>query len=346
MSIRPCLQLRQTIDGRLRRNFNSEAGLVNRRKWLGGHLRWPLGLVMLPLTGLGACAPSPQRPDVSGSAGDAIADLTSGRPSSAADVLDHMRRADIVLLGEVHDNPHHHQRRAGLLAALGRPVPVVVEHLPRGATLRLPSGVQGDALRQLLETAGFDSRGWSWPLHQPVFETIARAGHSLHGGNLARDATRRVAREGTAALPVDLKTILDAAPLSAAARLALEQDLQAGHCGQLAASHLPGMVSAQRGRDAAMAAALAERVADLRATGRPGPVVLLAGNGHVRRDYGVPQLLAIRQPGVRMLSIEFAEAPRRESAAPAGLFDVVWTTPMASRADPCAGFTLPRPAGR
>ncbi len=319
---------------------------MNRRNWLGWQARWSIWLALTQATWLGACAADPNGFGMSDRQGDQIRDAATGRLLNVVDVLDRARAADVVLLGELHDNPHHHQRRAGLLAALGMAVPVVVEHLLRGAAPSLPSGAHGDALRQLLERAGFDSRAWQWPLHEPVFAAIARAGHSLHGGNLARETVRRVAREGADALPADLKVVIDAAPLSAEARLTLDQDLQAGHCGQLAASRLPGMVAAQRGRDAAMALTLADELNGLITKRRRGPVVLLAGNGHARRDYGVPQLLASRLPGVHMLAIEFAEPPHRETVSPDAPFDIVWTTPTVPRDNPCAGFVLPPPTGR
>ena len=41
-----------------------------------------------------------------------ILDLTSGREISVEVLAERLRSADVVLLGELHDNPHHHQARA------------------------------------------------------------------------------------------------------------------------------------------------------------------------------------------------------------------------------------------
>lgn len=270
-----------------------------------------------------------------------IDEVATGRRLSEADVAARLREADVVLLGEVHDNPLHHERRAALLVALGSPVPVVVEHLPRGSEPAWRPGSDDAALLLALERAGFDAKGWRWPLHRPLFRALAAGHHPVRGGNLSRDAVRPVVRDGVAALPPDLRTIVRDAPLAPAAQRALEQDLQDGHCGQLGARFLPGMTAAQRGRDASMAVALLAALAPGKAGGGRGPVLLLAGNGHVRRDYGVPQLLAAVRPDLRLLAVGFAELPTATAPAAGAPFDIVWSTPPAVRDDPCAGFVVP-----
>lgn len=293
----------------------------NRRRWLIGQAA-TLGLL------LGGCAVG------QGGPGNRIVDTATGRRVDEDELVERLRAADFVLLGEVHDNPLHHAQRGRLIAAMGEPVPVIAEHLPRGAAPALAKDASGEALRQVLEAAGFDARAWQWPLHEPLFAAIARAGDPLHGGNLPLELVRRVAREGGDALPAELRELVKAAPLPGAAQEALEQDLQQGHCGQLPASRLPGMVWAQRGRDSTMALAMASQLNQWRAMGRRGPVVLVAGNGHVRRDYGVPQLLAALVPHARVLAVGFVEEGGDVSAWQ-GLYDLAWTTTAAAREDPC-----------
>jgi uncharacterized iron-regulated protein len=306
----------------------SEASSCTRRAWM-----------LAVAAALGGCAGL--RPEQR----DRIVDTASGVTLSPADVASRMRSVEIVLLGEVHDNPHHHARRAALIGTLDPSAMVVAEHLPRGTAPTLAPGMGGDALRQALEAGGFDAKGWRWPLHEPLFAAITRAGLPLRGGNLERDAARRLAREGAAAMPADLAPWFAAAPLTGTARAALEDDLIQGHCGHLGASRLPGMVAAQQGRDAAMAQALMVARAE-RAAARspePAPVILLAGNGHVRRDYGIPALLRQRLPDARVLTVGFVEHTAQASAAASTLYDIVWSTPPAERDDPCKAF-IPRPA--
>ena len=274
--------------------------------------------------GLGGCAHAPWDTDD-------ITVGTSGGRLQRFELLALLHDSDYVLLGEQHDNAVHHRLRAELLAALPAPVAVVVEHLPRGASASLPRDGNGDTLLRALEAAEFDAAGWRWPLHEPLFAAIAARQHGLRGGNLPRDVARRTAREGAGALPAELRTLIEAVPLPAGAHATLLDHLQHSHCGQLPQQHLPSMLLAQRGRDAAMAASLR----DARMLSPRGPVLLLAGNGHVRRDYGVPQLLAGLAPAARMLAVGFVEPG--DVTVP-DLYDVTWTTPSPQRPDPCAGM--------
>lgn len=274
------------------------------------------------------------------------------QPLDAAQAQALFRQADVLLLGEQHDQPLHHRGRGALLAWLGQqlgPLEVVAEHLPQGASLRLMPGLQPTALLAALSQAGFEPQGWAWPLHAPLFEGLAQGGHHLLGGNLPRALARQVAREGVQALPPALRTWVASAPLAPPAQAALAQALLDGHCGHLSAARLPGMVAAQRGRDAAMAETVLQAQAAL---ARPAPVVLLAGNGHVRNDFGVPQLLAQARPALRLLSVGLVmgDAPPAPSALPC---DLAWVWPQASAAlgpDPCAGLAprmaapMPTPA--
>ena len=270
------------------------------------------------LTSLAGCAAWPD-------AEERIVEVASGHRLTRAELLAALAACEFVLLGELHDNPRHHARRGALLADLAAIAPgtvLVAEHLDRGRSVDF-----GADLRASLVAAGFDARGWQWPLHEPLFAAIARARLPLRGGNAPRDRVRDVARNGLAAAPAELRTLIDTAPLTAAAQAALDTDLVEGHCGRLPAARLSGMRAAQRVRDAAMALALRE------SGGRPA--VLLAGNGHVRTDFGVPQILAVEAPRARLASVGFLEPGTELVGTP---YTHVWVTSAVPRTDPCAGM--------
>ena len=249
-----------------------------------------------------------------------------------------MRQADHVLLGEVHDNPVHHLERAKLITALADRRPTVVfEQFSRSADAALATPVVGD-LEAWVDRAGLDRKGWAWPLHRPLIEAAQAANLRLRGGNLERDEVRQIARQGASAAPADLASRL-AAPLPTSAATALDNGLIEGHCGQLPASAVPRMRDAQAARDAAMADALLRAVAD-----GASSTVLIAGNGHVRRDHGVPLWLLRQQPTAKVLSVGFLEVGADGQPPPAAeraVYDMVWITPRQGRPDPCAGFLLP-----
>lgn len=259
--------------------------------------------------------------------GERIVDTRSGQSLSQPELLARLRQADFLLLGEIHDSPLHHRIRAELITALGTRA-VLAEHLDRGRRFHADNS---EPIQAGLESAGFDTKAWQWPVHEPLFGGLARAGIDVIGANLPRDQARDVVRSGSSALPADVAATLAAGPLSDTATQALDADLLDSHCGQLPANRVPAMRLAQRARDGAMAAELmhlAER-----------PAILVAGNGHVRSDYGVPQLLARLKPEARVVSVAFEETADGTDTGPSARpYSYIWYTAPTPRTDPCADF--------
>lgn len=241
-----------------------------------------------------------------------------------------------VLLGELHDNPGHHRARAEQLRRLIVQEPrtvVVFEQFSRSedaAVARARQAAPGD-VNAVIDAAKLDRKSWRWPLHQPLFEAVLQSGAEVRGGNIDRDQVRRIVREGDAAWPADLLALRERTAWNSAQQDALRQDIQDGHCGAMPEAMLPGMVQAQRARDAAMARAML----DAREAGAKR-VVLIAGNGHVRRDLAVPVYL--QAAGVPSTDIDAVAYLEPGSAAPAGGYDRVERAPAPSREDPCAQF--------
>jgi len=240
-----------------------------------------------------------------------------------------------VLLGEVHDNATAQQQR---LAALTRAVeagwrPAIAmeqfdrERQPDIDRARLERPHDAD---YLIEQAAGSKSGWDWALYKPVVALALQYNLPLRAANLSRADAAKIVRGGygdvfardqqaalglDGALPADIVTAQTAA-------------LDAGHCGHFPQAMLPGMLNAQAARDAVMAQALrpyASRGA-----------VLIAGNGHVRRDIGVPRWL--HEDGSRVLSVGYIE-----SDSPDQGFDVVVRVPAKERDDPCKGAMMGKP---
>lgn len=265
----------------------------------------------------------------------------------AQDELEHrLRDARYVLLGEVHDNPVHHRQRRDLVAAVvrdGRRPVIAMEQFDREQQPAL-SQAQRESPRDAarIKAAGrFNDQGWNWPDYAPIVQLALDHDLPLVAANLSRAEAFRVATSGTVA------TLGEAAvtalgldqPLPAAAQQKLERTIEEGHCGKAPRDILPGIVAAQRARDAVMAQALQQPATD--------GAVLVAGNGHVRRDFGVPQYLAA--DGVVVVGFlevrEGRAAPDNYYDSGSPEYDVIVYTPRTARADPCAGIRFkPRPA--
>lgn len=233
-------------------------------------------------------------------------------------LLHALRPARYRLLGEIHDNPAHHAIRARLVDALGRS-----GLRPRVAFEQFDAAHDGALQKLLLQekpkaeevarAVQFDREGWNWEFYRPIVEAALRHGMPLRAANLSRSETMRIAREGPPAP-------LPAWPAEREARL--RRIIFEGHCGALPERAVPGMVAAQRARDAKLAEALSRPPRD--------GVVLIAGNGHVRKDVGVPAYLP--RDGIVTLGLLEDTPP---DAAP---YDFVWVTAPAERPDPCEVF--------
>ena len=262
-----------------------------------------------------------------------VVDTRGGATLQAGELLQRMAGADFVLLGELHDNPVHHEVRGSLIRAAGSRPAVVFEQFQAAAgPIPLPGADQ--SREAWLDANGFDRNGWRWPLHQPVVEAAIANARTIWGSGIGRDQLRAVVRGGDAAAPEELRRLMEAAPLSAPARAAIDSDLVEGHCGQLPEPMIPGMRSAQVIRDASMTRALLSAVDG-------GSAWLIAGNGHVRADVAVPRLLTVAAPGKRLLVIGLLERGKDGSppgGAELGRYDLVIITPPTERGDPCASL--------
>ncbi|WP_240512135.1 ChaN family lipoprotein [Pseudoruegeria sp. SK021] len=261
----------------------------------------------------------------------------SGPPVSAEQItaphLSRLPQADIVLLGEIHDNAGHHANQALSLAAL-RPSAVVFEMLTSAQAEivnRLGAGAEG-----LPDALGWANSGWpDWPLYAPVFGALGDA--DVYGMALPRATVRAAITEGAAAVfPGDAGRFGLDQSLDASEAAQRQADQQAAHCNALPDEMLPGMVEAQRLRDAAFAQIT---LVALQETG--GPVAVITGNGHARTDHGMARALRQAEPGLRVLSVGHLES-LPEGDPP---YDLWLVTPPAPRDDPCAVFDRPAKDG-
>ncbi len=239
---------------------------------------------------------------------------------------DSLPEADVYFVGERHDNPNHHETQARLIAQIA-PSAVVFEMIPDGDVHLLGAPVPAEDLAERLNWWGRASGDVA--LWQPVFD--AAQGLALHGALIDRPAARAAMEAGVAeSFGAQAERWGLAEPLDKAEQAAREAAQQEAHCNAMPSEMLPVLVSLQRMRDAALARAI------LRAYEQEGgPVAVITGNGHARKDWGAPAVLGRGAPELSVFSIGLGE----EGAAPEGVFDRVLTdAPSPERDDPCAAF--------
>ncbi len=258
-----------------------------------------------------------------------IIDVRSSKALDESALADILKSADIVLLGELHDNKLHHEARGRLIARFAdHRRTVISEHLPAPNQVTFQSDIKTD-----LVAAGFDTEGWDWPIHQSLYEQIKNKGLSVVGGNLPKEEARRMFLQGVSSLPERMAKTYTQSRLDETAERKLDHDLVEGHCGKLPDKYLSRMRFAQRMTDLSLTHNLLDR----------RPSLLIAGNGHVRRDYGVPQILASVAPELKVVSIGFLEQGSGTQdllQSVSGQYDFIWITERAERKDPCENFKL------
>ena len=241
----------------------------------------------------------------------------------------------VVLLGEVHDNAAQHALRAAALrqwVGQGARPAIAFEQFDREHQSDIERARRerpADADYLIAQAKGRSD--WRWEFYRPFVALALEFDLPIVATNVSRGEAMRVAKEGWPAL-------FDSATRSALALDALPTDfwrkhedaIAVGHCNLLSAEELPALARAQMARDIIMAQSIQPYL--------DRGVVLLAGNGHVRRDIGVRFWLPadVTRTAISIGMLERDDDSMSESE---GEFDAYVITERAQRTDPCIGLT-------
>lgn len=260
----------------------------------------------------------------------------------------------IYVLGEIHDNPQHHWARAVIapkFQKLGsqKPLAWVFEQLNSSQQKAIddyeaetadPSRM-GEA-SEFKRRVGWAVSGWAQYNYDRLLQAPLDAKGAIYAGDVSRDEIKKAAKQGQESLPAAERARLKLdVPLGDKADAESKAEIEESHCGMLPREALPRMAFAQRYRDAHLADVL------LKAAAEHGSAILIAGNGHVRADRGVPWYIRQRAPDKKVVSVMLMEVeegkndpeayvPRDPEGKPAA--DYIIFTPRAARGDPCEGM--------
>lgn len=260
-----------------------------------------------------------------------------GKQATRESLLGAVAASDFVAVGEIHDNADHHRLQADLLKAMveaGKRPAVVFEMVPASLQPVLDKASE-TGVEKLGEALDWEGRGWpAWSMYRQIAEVALAAGLPLVAGDLDREVIRAVGKQGRKALAAeDASRIGLDLPFTAAASESLKQELVDSHCGMMPETMIAPMITVQRARDGALAAAMADHAVR--------GAFLVAGAGHVRDDRGAPAVLAQRLPEAGILTIGLLQAGESEALedyAADAPFDFVILTPRANIDDHCAGL--------
>lgn len=274
---------------------------------------------------------------------------SENRFATGGEIYDAIQRADFVLVGEKHDNADHHRHQAVLMREmfiLKRKPAIVFEMITQGQQAPLDAYLAAhpkDAKR-LGKAIGWEQSGWpKWRIYRPVADMALQYDAPLLAGGLNRDTTRAVGQKGVDALGAERvrRLKLDEA-IGKDMRDSMRAEIARSHCGQMPEQMADPMVTVTLAKDAAMAEAMIRGST----SGDRDSALLIAGNGHVRADRGVPWHLRRLSPGARIVSVGLVEVsgdatdPQDYVEGYGGSipFDFVWFSPRVDDDDPCEVF--------
>jgi uncharacterized iron-regulated protein len=183
----------------------------------------------------------------------------------------------------------------------------------------------------VIQKAG--GKGWEWNFYKPVIETALKLRLPIIAANLSSKDAMRIAREGLGAAlsPDTLHDFNLDMPLESDLFQKQKIAIEVGHCHTLPNSAFKGMVDAQVARDVWMAKTIRDHASH--------GLILLAGNGHVRKDIGVYHWLNNAERA-RTQVIAYTEDESATMSGPeAHLYDRTISIEPFERDDPCEAFT-------
>jgi uncharacterized iron-regulated protein len=273
----------------------------------------------------------------------------NGQVSSWNALTDALLDTEYILIGEIHPNRDHHamqSRVIELLAQRDRKPLVVWEMIPedKQAVLDAQNLTTAEAVRALEKKLNWSSSGWPpWSIYEPIALAAARHNLSMRGAALDSTFLREMAANGVTNLPADHLTRLHLKePLSEISNASMLDQLYSGHCELMPKTALAPMQLVQRARDGAMADAM------LRQAEHKHGAVLIAGNGHVRKDWGVAAVLErhLEKHSIDANVLSIAQIEVTDAASAAAdyteintepeIYDFILFTPRADVKDHCA----------
>ena len=280
-----------------------------------------------------------------------IWDMNSRSYIDEAELLARTNKADVLLLGEVHDNTQHHELQQKLLKARidsGTSPALMMEQLDAASQPALDQALAGSNHDVVMSNVNALIKFTDWEAYSPLLAIAVDNKLPVIAANVPNQHLQPVIWKGYVAY--------DAAELK---RLAVEEvwnenrqkflvnNMGGAHCGQLRDELREGLTRSQRLRDALMTDSAISSV--------DRGVVAIVGSSHARRDIGLPLYFAARVPTASIVSIGFVEvSPGRadpnaysgDSATGEAPFDLIWFTPRMEREDPCANFVKPKESRR
>ena len=247
-----------------------------------------------------------------------IIDAQSGDQVAQSELIMRAAKADVVYLGERHDNAEHHQLQRQVLQGLvdrGLRPAIGFEFFDIGQTSQLMQYVSGQATlmalgpqtntltpeQRLRRQLGWERRSdQEWGYYFSLLEFAREHQLEVFGADLPSGLKLRLSRSYLDQLnPLEQQQLAMLPEQQGDYRDFMYQRFTDAHCGWGSEELLSKLYRTWRERNHRMA----RSIEAMTRSERQGPVVLIIGAGHIEHNRGVVSQLAGLMPGIAQLSV-------------------------------------------
>ncbi|MGF1495225.1 MAG: ChaN family lipoprotein [Elainellaceae cyanobacterium] len=228
-----------------------------------------------------------------------VRDAPNRFPPDAQAVPRGLREANVVYLGETHNQPDDHAAQFNIIQKLYQENPdlaIAMEMFQRPFQPVIDDYLAGQiSAAELRRQSEYDQRwGYPWSYYEPILEFAKAQGLPVLAANTPAEITQQVAREGLDSLSEDdlqwIPPVSEIHTNNDAYREWIRQIYRGSHRGHGNSQNFNNFFLAQVLWDETMA----ESVAQFLIENPNRQVVVLAGQGHIMYGYGIPSRVARR----------------------------------------------------
>jgi uncharacterized iron-regulated protein len=263
-----------------------------------------------------------------------IYDTLTEQTLTETQLLERLKQHPIVLMGEKHDNPDHHQLEQRIAAAyLTTPTDQMVMEMIAyptylGTKISNDSTTLFDEDQALKSLLNWDAQGWPWGDYQAVIRAVS--GQSIiRGGNVDKTELKAMYQGGVP----NTHRFASMSDIPDSVKTRITDQIFISHCEMMPKEHLGPFVEMQLAKDASMASTLKEG-AKLGAERQ----LLIAGSFHTDKEVGVP--LHLKAKGLESVTLTLIEVeedkPKISDYLKTSGSDFLWFTPATEEVDYCA----------
>ncbi len=137
--------------------------------------------------------------------------MRDGQTTSFQDMVNDVSSADVVFIGERHDDPAHHKIQLDVIRALREkdsPLAIGLEMFKKENQKSLDAWISGEIPENSFIPIFLDNWGFGWELYRDIFLYAREHTIPLVGLNVPRDITRKVGMSGFLSLTDEERSVL------------------------------------------------------------------------------------------------------------------------------------------